>query len=77
MAKKTHILFFNIGWDTDGRKVEALPKTLIVPLNEFDADFDFSYHGADYLSDRFGYCIYNFNFAKTYKDGKITSKKDL
>lgn len=77
MAKKTHILFWNIGWDTDGRKVKSLPKSVLVPLSEFDKDFDFSMEGADYLSDKYGYCIFNFKFAKTYKDGKITNKKDL
>ena len=60
--KNTHVLFSGIEWDTDGVKVKSLPKEVKVPLSKFDKDFDFSLEGADYLSDEYGYCIFNFNF---------------
>lgn len=64
-TKKKHIVFHNIDWDTDGEKVDELPKTLKVPLSEFDEDFDFESEGADYLSDKFGFCVNTFNCEKT------------
>lgn len=53
------IRFFNIEWDTDGRKVSKLPREVEL---EVDSEFDPELEGADLLSDKFGYCVFGFDF---------------
>jgi hypothetical protein len=61
-VKKGYVVFYNIKWDTDGEKVK-LPLAIRVPRTEFDADFDFSLEGANYISDNlFDWCIESFQF---------------
>jgi hypothetical protein len=57
------VVFYDINWDTDGEKVK-LPKAVAVPKEEFDADFDFSLEGADFLSDKYGWCVNSFSYQK-------------
>lgn len=45
MKRKGHVIFYNIDWDTDGVKVNTLPKKVKAPLKEFDKDFDFAMQG--------------------------------
>lgn len=64
--KKKEITFKNIKWDTDGEKI-SLPKVVKAIVG---SDFDTSLEGADFLSDIFGFCIFEFNF--TEKPTKVT-----
>ena len=56
------ILFTDIQWDTDGENLaDVLPSsaTLDVP-----ADLDVETDGADVLSDKYGFCVFGFNFTE-------------
>lgn len=55
------VLFTNIDWDTDGKKVKSLPKEVEAKI-DFSEGFSVEMEGADYLSDKYGYCIFGFNF---------------
>lgn len=58
-----YVCFHNIKWDTDGEKVE-LPKTIAVPKEDFEPDFDFDAQSADFLSDRYDWCIKSLEISK-------------
>ena len=61
LTNEGYVVFYDINWDTDGEQVR-LPKAVRVPKIDFEADFDFSLEGADYLSDKYGFCIHDFSF---------------
>ncbi len=44
----------NIEWDTDGETVDDLPTETDIPADTDDE------HIADYLSDRYGWCVKSF-----------------
>lgn len=44
----------NIKWDTDGDKIAGLPDHMIIPQHIDDDDI------ADYLSNRFGFCVFSY-----------------
>ncbi len=53
------VKFSNIKWDTDNQKVPSLPNEFQLEVfSECDMDLD----GADILSDKFGYCVYSFDW---------------
>jgi hypothetical protein len=54
---KTYLIY-NINWDTDGQRVR-LPKKLKITVTD---DFNCCLDGADYLSDKFGWCVFGFDF---------------
>lgn len=45
----------NIKWDTDGEDIEYLPERVSIP---FFMDND---EIADYLSDKYGFCVFGFD----------------
>ena len=45
----------DIKWDTDGEDIEGLPERVSIPLFIDDDEI------ADYLSDKYGYCVFGFN----------------
>lgn len=49
---------FDICWDTDGVALE-LPDEALIELAD---DQDIETQGADALSDRFGWCVYGFDY---------------
>ena len=49
----------NIKWDTDGEPVENLPRETTVPENIDEEDI------ADYLSDKYGFCLFGYSVEKT------------
>jgi hypothetical protein len=55
------IRFYNIVWDTDGRKVD-LPCAVTREID--DDEMDVSLEGADVLSDEFGWCVESFQFVE-------------
>jgi hypothetical protein len=57
----------DIEWDTDG---EDLPTKLSLNIDEFDNDFDFDEELADWLSDKYGFCVegYSFKWDTVYTD---------
>jgi hypothetical protein len=70
---KKKIRFSNINWDTDGVDAD-LPESAELDVNVGD-DTDLGLEGADILSDKFGYCVFSFNFevvepAKAKRPGK-------
>lgn len=50
-----HRWITDIIWDTDGEYIPELPNTVAIPywVNEEDA--------VDYLSDKYGFCIFSCN----------------
>ena len=44
-----------VDWDTDGYSVEELGLSTIVDIPTLDVD-----DIADYLSDKYGYCVFSF-----------------
>lgn len=58
---KNQVRFFDIQWDADGAKIDALPKDTIIDV-EMDDDTDIAMEGADMLSDKFGWCVKSFQF---------------
>ncbi len=54
-----YIVLHSIKWDKEGEKVD-LPKAVIIPKEMFEADHDFNENGADFLSDRYGWCVKSF-----------------
>ena len=61
--KKTY-RFFNIKWDTDGYSPKKLNLPSETVIQSDEPDFDPEWDGADVLSDKFGYCVFSFNFEK-------------
>lgn len=53
-----NIRFYDIQWDTDGEEVD-LPSEVTL---EVDADLDVAQEGADVLSDKYGWCVFGFQF---------------
>ena len=53
------VLFSNIEWDTDGEENLDLPESVIL---EVDSTTDLENEGADVLSDKYGYCVFSFDF---------------
>lgn len=45
----------NIEWDTDGEDIEYLPERVSIPLFMDDDEI------ADYLSDKYGFCVFRFD----------------
>lgn len=70
IIKVGYVVFYNIKWDTDGAKPH-LPKAVAVPKEDFDADTDFSLEGADFLSDKYGWCVNSFSFKTEPKSIEI------
>lgn len=58
---KTQVRFFDIQWDTDGAKIDALPKETTIDV-VMDDNTDIALEGADMLSDKFGWCVSSFHF---------------
>lgn len=56
--------FFDIRWDTDGQYIPSLPTEITIDANKFSEGFDPVNDGADYLSDRFWFCVFGFNVEK-------------
>lgn len=56
--------FFNIIWDTDGYAADFLSLPAEVDIEISDPELNPEDSGADILSDRFGFCVYGFEFAK-------------
>ena len=52
------VTFINIRWDTDGEKVD-LPERVEISVPD---DWDVANQGADFLSDKYGYCVHGFDF---------------
>lgn len=52
------VKFSNIRWDTDGEAIK-LPNTTILVV---DDDIDLDTQGADVLSDKFGWCVFSFEY---------------
>ena len=63
------MLVTNIELDTDGEVVD-LPNEVEVP-DEYDADYDGI---ADYLSDKYGFCVENYSLYINDKFGTFLSK---
>lgn len=58
------VRFFNINWDTEDEGVNSNISALLpseVTL-DVDDDLDIAYEGADVLSDKFGWCVFGFDF---------------
>lgn len=53
------VFAYNIDWDTDGERVDFLPPSFEIDLDD-DADPEFDL--ADALSDKFGFCINSLSF---------------
>lgn len=45
----------DIKWDTDGEDIEYLPERVSIPFFMDDDEI------ADYLSDKYGFCVFRFN----------------
>ena len=45
----------NIKWDTDGEDIEYLPERVSIPFFMDDDEI------ADYLSDKYGFCVFGFD----------------
>lgn len=45
----------DIKWDTDGEDIECLPERVSIPFFMDDDEI------ADYLSDKYGFCVFGFN----------------
>lgn len=45
----------DIKWDTDGEDIEYLPERVSIPFFMDDDEI------ADYLSDKYGFCVFGFN----------------
>lgn len=58
--KDAHFLSVEVEWDTDGEKVE-LPKKILIACDEemYHNLIDDEGGVADYLSDRYGWCVDN------------------
>jgi hypothetical protein len=69
MSKK--IKFKDIKYDTDGKQVENLPQEL---TGTFDDDFNPAYEGADFISDKTGWCVEHFTFEELVKGYTSTTK---
>jgi hypothetical protein len=53
------IKFYDIKWDCDDTDV-SLPSTVKAIID--DTDFDIESQGADFLSDKYGYCVFGFEY---------------
>lgn len=53
------IRIYSIKWDTDGEKIADLPEEFTA---NFPESFDVANDGADWLSDRYGFCVEGFLF---------------
>jgi hypothetical protein len=58
----TKLYATNIDWDTDGYQV-ALPSEVELPSDMTDAEA-IDMEGADYLSNKYGYCVNTFNITR-------------
>lgn len=54
--------FFNIKWDTDGQSAKSLNLPNSVEWEAPYEDFDPENEGADLLSDKYGFCVFSFEF---------------
>lgn len=54
------IRIYDITWDTDGENVDLPAEVLLDPVKEGMTDI--AEEGADWLSDRFGWCVKDFSF---------------
>lgn len=54
--------FYNIKWDTDGVNPEELNLPSEHTCAVADKNFDPENEGADLLSDKFGFCVFGFDF---------------
>ena len=54
--------FYNIKWDTDGVSATKLNLPSSVEMEINDVDFNPETEGADKLSDKFGYCVFGFEY---------------
>ena len=45
----------DIKWDTDGEDIDFLPERVSIPFFMDDDEI------ADYLSDKYGFCVFGFN----------------
>lgn len=48
----------DIKWDTDGEDIEYLPERVSIPFFMDDDEI------ADYLSDKYGFCVFGFNIVQ-------------
>lgn len=55
--------FSNIKWDTDGETID-LPDNY---TTEVPMELDVAEQGADLLSDKFGFCVFSFDFEEKSK----------
>jgi len=66
-ATSRQVRFYNIKWDTtdddhpDGQDVD-LPDDVTL---EVDGDVDLDTEGADVLSDKYGWCVFSFDYEET------------
>jgi hypothetical protein len=56
--------FFNIRWDTDGMCPEVLSLPRETALEIQDPALRPEQDGADILSDKYGYCVFGFEFER-------------
>ena len=72
-----NIRFHNIQWDTSGDDSEQVDVGLPTEVTlEVDDDLDVSTEGADVLSDKYGFCVFGFDYTKIMqaKDVEIGQK---
>lgn len=56
------VRFYDINWDTDpldDAQEDSLPKETTLDV---DDDVDLELDGADVLSDKYGFCVFGFNY---------------
>jgi len=57
------VKFTNIDWDTDGEEVGDLPTETVIEVDAADwSEDDIGEFGADWLSDKFDWCVISYNY---------------
>jgi hypothetical protein len=64
MTKSIQYQFSSIQWDTDGEDPAKLNLPLETTITAPYPEFDPTEEGADLLSDKFGFCVFSFEFRK-------------
>lgn len=59
------VLFHGISWDTDGVKIATLPSEVTLEVPD---DTNVALDGADFLSDKYGWCVNGFTFREIPKE---------
>jgi len=62
MTENNSYYLTQIEWDTDGEEALPLPKTARLELHPDTVDIEEAL--GDLLAERFGYCVYGFNYEK-------------